>query len=495
MIFLKYDKKRAQELSFGLFLYIDMAKVGVAFPDFISSEKPRRQKSYDIRGHSTRDLFLVLIAILFLTLLFLKIFSLQIIEGNRYRFLSNNNRIRTVVVHAPRGVVLDRNGESLVFNVPGFRKIEKGKVKLLSTNEALQAIAEGEKDLDFDSFRKYPYTDNFAHALGYVGEISEEELKDSRFSGYKGGDFVGKMGIEKYYEDTLKGTDGKQLVEVDSRGKTIRKLGQTDPIPGFNITLNLDLNLQKAASDALKNTQKGAVVVSTPKGEVLTLISKPSFDPNLFTLPAKLQSAGDFAKKLDNVLFDLKGQPLLNRAVSGTYPPGSTFKLIVAAAGLENKMIDENFTIQDTGIISVGAFSFSNWYFTGYGKTEGTVNVVKGIKRSTDTFFYKLAEIVGVGKISETAEKFGLGKKLGIDLSGEKGGIVPTPSWKEKEIGEPWYLGDTYHYGIGQGYLLTTPLQVNGWTQALANGGVLYEPHLLKNQKSKISFRENGIAH
>jgi penicillin-binding protein 2 len=191
-------------------------------------------------------------------------------------------------------------------------------------------------------------------------------------------------------------------------------------------------------------------------------------------------------KSISQILLDQENQPLLNRAISGTYPPGSTFKLVTAAAGLEDKIIHKNFVIEDTGIFSVGSFSFSNWYSTQYGKTDGEVNVVKAIQRSNDIFFYKLAELVGVDKLSSFAEKFGLGKKLGIDLGGEQSGTVPTQEWKKKVIGENWYLGDTYHYGIGQGFLLTTPLQVNAWTQAIANGGILYKPHLLLNTKYSI---------
>jgi penicillin-binding protein 2 len=186
---------------------------------------------------------------------------------------------------------------------------------------------------------------------------------------------------------------------------------------------------------------------------------------------------------LDELITDSKNQPFLNRAISGVYPPGSTFKLVVAAAGLSNKIIDENWQVEDTGILKVGEFSFSNWYYTEYGGRDGQVNIVKGIKRSNDIFFYKLAEKIGVDKISQTAVKFGLNRRLGIDLQGEASGTVPTREWKLKEIGEQWYLGDTYHYGIGQGFLLTTPLQVNGWTSVIANDGLLYTPHILKNQK------------
>ena len=480
-----------------------MVKVGVAFPDFISSDKLKKRRSYDAISSQNRNFFPLLVLLLVLILLFVKVFSLQIIEGGRYKSLSNNNRTKTVVIRAPRGAIFDRKGEPLVFNVPGFRKNEKGlpagrqgKAKLLSQDEAIKEIALGGTDLDFDSFRKYPSGPAFAHVLGYIGQVSEEELKNDRFSGYRGGDFVGKMGIEKYYEDFLRGIDGKQLIEVDNIGKQVRKLGQTDPTPGKNITLNLDAKLQKAAFDAMKNINRGAVVATTPKGEILTLISKPSFDPNLFTLPPKLSATNSAQKEdlpagrqVEEILFS-KERPLLNRAISGVYPPGSTFKLVVAASGLENRLIDENFTVQDNGVISVGAFSFSNWYFTQYGKTEGPVNVVKGIKRSNDVFFYKLAELVGVDKISQMGAKFGLGKTLGIDIQGEADGLLPTSEWKQDTLHEPWFLGDTYHYGIGQGYLLTTPLQVNGWTQAMANGGVLYEPHLLKDQKTKIKSQK-----
>lgn len=463
-----------------------MVKVGVAFPDFISSEKPRKIRNYGEKRNNTRDFFLLFCLLIGVIFIVGKLFLIQVLQGDYYRTLSDSNRIKTIIIHAPRGQILDRNGNPLVFNVPGFRKSVKGKTILVSKDDAIKMIAAGDKTLEYDSLRQYPYSDAFAHVLGYTGQISADELKQDNFAGYRGGDLVGKMGIEQYYESALRGQDGKQLVEVDSVGNTIRKLGQTDPIPGQDLTLTLDLNLQKAAYSAMQNVKQGALIVSTPKGEILTMISKPSFDPNLFTLPLSYQKSSDSAKKLDEILYDSIGRPLLNRAISGTYPPGSTFKLIVAAAGLQDKIIDQNWEINDTGIINVGSFSFSNWFFSQYGRTDGLVNVVKGIKRSNDIFFYKLAETVGVDKISQMAEKFGLGKILGIDLFGEAAGIVPTQEWKQKEIGEPWYLGDTYHYGIGQGYLLTTPLQVNGWTQVIANEGKLYKPHLLKDIGDKV---------
>jgi penicillin-binding protein 2 len=469
-----------------------MVKTGVAFGDYVfEGDAKKRNWSYENDKNSNRGYFLPLVFVILFLILFAKLFFLQVIEGYYYRYLSDNNRTKSVVIHAPRGIIFDRNGVPLVYNLPGFREEVNGKTIFLSQDEALNLIAQGKKDLEIDSLREYPYKDDFAHVLGYIGQISKDELADPAFAGYSSGDIIGKTGIEQEYEAKLKGTDGKQLFEVDAKGALIRKLGQDDPIPGENITLTLDAKLQQAAFDAMKDVKKGAAIVSSPKGDILALISKPSFDPNLFTMGQnyRISSVSSYLT-LSDVLLDSQNQPLLDRAIAGVYPPGSTFKLIVAASGLMNNIIDENWQIQDTGVLTLGAFSFSNWYYTGYGGTDGMVNIVKGIKRSNDIFFYKLAEKVGVDKVSETAKKFGLGTKLGIDLQNEASGLVPTPEWKLKNIGEQWYLGDTYHYGIGQGFLLTTPLQVNGWTQIIANGGTLYTPHLLKNAGPEIKAKD-----
>lgn len=465
-----------------------MTKTGVAFPDYILKDSSKR-KDYDYEGkkQSSKDLLLPLLFLILFAILASRLFFLQVIKGSYYRYLSDSNRTKTVVIHAPRGIIFDRFGIPLVFNVPGFREIIDNKTVLLSQDEALVKIAKGQQGLEVDSLRQYPYKESFSHVVGFIGQISKEELVMPEYSSYMGGDVIGKSGIEQQYQELLKGTNGKILYEVDARGKIIRKLGQEDPIPGKNIQVTLDAKLQNAVSQATKDVTKGAVVVSTPKGEILALLSKPSFDPNLFTMGKSYKISTESSyQTIGDILSDSKNQPLLNRTISGVYPPGSTFKLVVAAAGLENKIIDENWEVQDTGVLNVGSFSFSNWYYTGYGGKDGNVNIVKGIKRSNDIFFYKLAEKTGVDKISETAFKFGLDKPLGIDLKGEEGGSVPTQNWKQSVIGEQWYLGDTYHYGIGQGFLLTTPLQVNGWTQIIANSGTLYKPHLLKSMKSEI---------
>lgn len=490
---------------------------GFAFSDFISTEQLGQtrhhegdlQKTRAMRGYFMSVLLFFLIGILLSRLGFLTLF-----QGQYYRELSQNNRVRTTVIHAPRGIIFDRNDIPLVFNIPGFRQVEKthsasfgsaqdkssgqAKTAILSNEEATKALAMGAKNIEIDSLRQYPYTDAVAHVVGYIGQITEEELKESQFTNYRPGDLIGKSGIEQFYEDALRGVDGKQLVEVDVMGKDIRKLGEQDPISGKDITITIDAKLQEAAFLAMKDIKKGAVVVSNPKGEILSMVSKPSFDPNLFTLgkgysatASNAAGASSAYKTIESVLLDGDGQPLLDRVISGVYPPGSTFKLVTAASALENKKIDENFTVTDTGILQVGTFSFGNWYYLQHGGKDGEVDVVKGIKRSNDIFFYKAAELLGVEKLSETASMFGLGKKTGIDLFGEASGTVPTDEWKRKVIGEQWYLGDTYHYGIGQGYLLATPLQVNTFTQAIVNEGKIYKPHLLQNNESIIMNNAN----
>lgn len=470
-----------------------MEKQGFAFGDFIISEKIRRHATgFDEknlpagRQGRMRGFFLLTCGVLVVLIIFFRLFYLQIIEGSYYRYLADNNRTKTIIVHAPRGIIMDRNKTPLVFNVPGFRINDGKKTIQLTKEEAITLLSQGKKNLEMDSLREYPYKETLSHVLGYIGQISEEELEKPAFLEYKGGDIVGKMGIEKEYEAKLKGTDEKQLVEVDSQGKTVRKLGQTDPVSGEDVRISIDLPLQKAAFEAMRNVKKGAIIVSSPNGEVLVMLSKPSFDPNLFTLGETYKASVSSYITVTDILLDNENQPLLNRAISGEYPPGSTFKLVVAAAGLEDKIIDENYQVEDTGILRVGEFSFANWYYTGYGKTEGTLNVIGAIRRSNDIFFYKLAEKIGISTLSKWAQKFGLGKPLGIDLPGELTGTIPTEEWKQDVIGEPWYLGDTYHYGIGQGYLLTTPLQINGWTQAIANNGTIYKPHLLLSQKSEV---------
>ena len=470
-------------------------KQGLAFGDHIKTEKIKHRRNDRYFRYSPRGILLLCFLGIVIIILLYKVISLQLFKGGYYRKLSDSNRIRNLVIHAPRGVIFDRNGIPLVFNLPGFKQVtidaHTGQVKKtvhLSKEQAVMQLSKGAKNIAVDSLRQYPYKDQLAHVIGYIGQISQTELSNPDFSDYQPDDWVGKDGIEQTYEHQLRGKDGRQLVEVDAMGKLVRALGKTDPSPGQDVRLTIDEKLQQAAYDATQDVKAGAVIVSKPDGEVLAMVSRPSYDPNLFTLDPSYKVSSDSAyKTVQSILTDNTGQPLLNRAIAGTYPPGSTFKIVAAAAGLQDKVIDDNFSVTDTGVLTVGKFSFANWLFTEYGKKEtGGVNVVRALARSNDIFFYKLAELLDIPRLSEMARSFGLGKTLGIDLAGEAKGVVPTKDWKQSNIKEPWYLGDTYQYGIGQGYLLTTPLQVNAWTQVIANGGDLYQPRLNLNQEPKI---------
>lgn len=462
-------------------------KIGVAFSDHIKTEKIFRRRNEDsVIRRGFRGYVLMLALLIGIGMILFQLFNLQIVNGMYYRDLANSNRTRTLVIYPPRGIIMDRNNIPLVYNAPGFRKVDKDNIVFLETEEALERLTRGEKGISVDSLRHYPYQDSLAHVLGYVGKITKEQLESSDYSGYGMSDVVGISGIEEYYETILHGTPGKKLIEVDATGKEVRTLGQTDPISGRDLQLTIDIRIQQATYEAMKDVEKGAAIVSTPDGEVLAMVSRPSYDPNLFTLGANYEATASAYKTPEGVLTDTKNQPLLDRVISGMYPPGSTFKLVTAASGLEHNIINEGYTVEDNGVLRIGEYSFSNWYYTQYGGTDGSVDVIKGISRSNDIFFYKLADEIGVKKLSETAGKFGIGKKLGIDLDGEKTGVLPTEKWKKETIGESWYTGDTFIYGIGQGFLLSTPLQVNAFTQAVANGGTLYRPHLLKTNDPKV---------
>lgn len=456
-------------------------KIGPAFLDNVSGLGKRRSHS---SGSFISSEILVLAPAFFLLLLFgiifVRLFYLQILRGNYYAGLADQNRTRTESIAAPRGIILDRYGRPLVANSPSYKLVNGKKVVPISNDQALKLIAQG-KNIKNDVLRDYLYKNAFAHVLGYVGQMSEKEVVLPDFSDYDITDSVGKAGLESQYEKKLHGVNGRKLYEVDSRGIKLRELGTDAATPGqdINTTLNRDIGVSVEKAFEAANVERGAVVVSDPRdGGILAIFSYPSFDPNLFTHPANYVAQGTY-KDVESILMDGVGQPLLDRSISGAYPPGSTFKLVTAIAALEEGAMKPHTQVEDTGILRVGDFSFGNWYFLQHGRKDGNVDVVKAIARSNDIYFYKASEKTGVNKVSEWAREFGLGKKFNIDLPAEVAGTVPTMEWKEKVIGEQWYLGDTYNYGIGQGYLLATPLQVNMFTQVFANEGKLYKPHLV----------------
>lgn len=462
-------------------------KVGYAFSDFVTEEKFRsgRPKTHGIDTNFLGIIPLIIFIGVFVLLSF-RLFYLQVLRSDYFSRLSDENRTRTEIIPASRGILLDRFGRPLVSNSPSFKVLEGNKVRLLEKNEALDLLSQDKPVLN-DIKREYLYKDSFAHVLGYIGQISEEESKMAEFEDYGISDFVGKMGLEKQYEKILHGTNGKELFEVDAHGEKIRKLGRQEPVSGNNITTTLDIDIQKSVYEAFKDVKKGAVVVSDPKtGGILALYSKPSFDPNLFTHTSTYKPSGQYSNVMQ-ILTDTDNQPLLDRAISGTYPPGSTYKLVSATAALEEGKMKPDTIIEDTGQISVGGATFGNWYFIQYGRKEGPVDVVKAIARSNDIYFYRAAERTGIDVIHDWSTRFKLGEPLGIDLPHEEKGLMPSKKWKRETFDEDWYTGDSFNLGIGQGYLLATPLQINMMTSVFANeDGILYRPHLVEDDVVEI---------
>jgi len=423
-----------------------------------------------------------------------RLFQLQILQGRENRILAEQNRIQRIKIQAPRGFLLDRHGEILADNEPIFFLTQKDNEReKISRPEALQLQAEGlDANLKIDLRRHYLFGETFAHLLGYLAEVTAEELEEENLDlkGYWVGSLIGREGLEAQYEEILRGREGNELIEVNTKGEVVRRMGRILPTPGKTLTLAVDKGLQEAAVLAMKG-RKGAVVAGNPQnGEILVFYSSRSFNPNLFL-------DKDKHEEVVKIITDEENQPLLDRAIAGLYPPGSTFKIVTSVAGLEEGKITANTLINDPGVISLGDFKFANWYFTSYGQTEGEINLARAIARSTDTFFYKVGELLGIEKLNFWAEKFNLDKNFGIDLPGELAGFVATPEWKEKATGETWFLGNTYHMAIGQGDIALTPLAVNTMTGVVANGGKICRPRVLKIGAENTPYlpecREIGI--
>ncbi|MBI3290702.1 penicillin-binding protein 2, partial [Candidatus Falkowbacteria bacterium] len=335
-----------------------------------------------------------------------------------------------------------------------------------------------------DATRNYLKTDeapSLSHILGYVGKIEENQLEDYLNSGYLIDDHVGKAGLEFFYENELKGVNGREQVEVDAIGAAKEVIASERPIPGNNLILTIDSELQAVAEKSLQKAlssygkRRGAVIIMDPNsGEVLAMVSLPTFDNNIFSRGI---SREDFSKLIND-----PDKPLYTRAISGEYPSGSTFKMIVGAAALEEGIINSWTGFSSVGGIRVNQWFFPDWKFGGHGWTT----ITKALAESVNTFFYTIGggyeDFVGLGveKIKAYAVRFGLTQKLGIDLPNEAAGFFPSIAWKEKTKGERWYVGDTYNLSIGQGDILITPLQLALWTSTFANGGTVYKPYVVK---------------
>lgn len=438
----------------------------------LSSETKQSWLSWFLRGLLIL-LFLILVA---------KLIEVQVIKGGYYRELSEENRIRHVALPAPRGKILARGGEELAGNVEIKKRIKFTTEHGFTLSDDLTNATPEEMVTDYK--RSYPMGDKFSQALGYLSQVSPDEAgkvnPDCPEKGVRAQDvLVGKTGLEQKYECYLLGTPGEELIEVNAKGAQVRVLGRREPVAGKDLKTTIDYGLQNETALAMNDMEgvSGAVVVTDTSGQVLAFYSYPSFDPNIFI------------NKDSNKISDLlknPNLPLFNRVISGTFHPGSVFKPLVTLAALQEGTIDKNFTYNDVGIIKVNDFSYTNWYFTENGRTEGLVNLVRALARSTDTFFYTIGQMMGPDSIAKWAKVFGLDNLTGIDIFGEKAGLIPTPEWKKTTRGESWFLGNTYHMSIGQGDVSVTPIAINTYISAIANKGTLCPPHFsFENSKCK----------
>ena len=474
----------------------------------------------------------VVVAIMLLGL-FSRFVWLQVVQFDRYHALAENNRISLVPAPPSRGVVYDRMGTVLAHNYSAYTleitPSKAGKLdevidqlaqivsidaadrkrfkKLLAESKNFESIplrnqlSEEEAarfavnryrfpgvDVKARLFRQYPFGESFAHVVGYIGRIGQTDADRLEAEGltanYKGSDHIGKLGIEASYEKWLHGRTGIEKVETDSSGRAVRTLSRTAPTSGYNLWLHLDSRLQQVA-EKMFGDYRGALVALDPRnGGVLALVSKPGFDPNLFI------DGIDVATW--NELNDAFERPLINRALRGIYPPGSTIKPFMGLGGLELGVRKPGDTIADPGYFTLPGSShrYRDWKKEGH----GTVDLKKSITVSCDTYYYGLARDMGIERMAGFLGKFGFGQKSGVDLDGELSGLLPTPDWKKRRFKQPWWPGETVIAGIGQGYMLTSPMQLAVATMALANKGVMYKPQLIRGWLDPITGKTTYAA-
>lgn len=415
---------------------------------------------------------------------------LQMIQSEVYAQLAERNRSLWVTVRAPRGRVLDRTGRVIADNTIAYGQTQvEGDLERevpLSLEEALPRMATEPAKIRRSYHRRYPYGPILAQIVGYVQQplFSTDVV-------------TGRAGVERTLNGQLAGSDGSVRYEKNARGQAVRVLAQQEAQPGKDVTLTVDAELSKVAFEAL-GSQHGAIIVSNPQtGEVLAAVSTPSFYPQSSATEAELEpwksfiEKGVVAKNIAEAL-EFPNNPFLFRPSSALYPPGSTFKIITALAGLEYDAIQSDTLVKDEGKLVVGEFEYGNWYWRQYGRVEGDINVVRALARSNDIFFYKAAEWIGPDRLAEFAKLFTFGQTTGFDLPGEKSGIVPSPTWKQQRFGEKWFLGNTYHMGIGQGDVLVTPLQVHEMMSAVASKGRRCAPRVM--QSSPVSCQELSLS-
>jgi penicillin-binding protein 2 len=480
----------------------------------------------DGRKESTPRLsrFLVfgLVVVLGVGALTARLFYLQIANGTEYAALSTANRTVEEPIPAPRGLIYDRSGRLLVSNVPTFavkvrpadlpnslRDTVVTRLAALLKMDAsdIHATIDGNPGSAFDLVRvaqdvdqatanliseagfqlpgvvvvveaRREYTDGplYAQLLGYTGPVSAEELPDLRAAGYQPDDLIGKVGVEREYETELRGIYGAESVERDATGRRTQVLQTVrDAEPGASLTLTIDTQAQKDAEKALRWAMKkigmtrGVVIAMNPQtGEILAMVSLPTYDNNLFSRGI---SAADFTELLED-----KDKPLINHAVQAHYAPGSTYKLVTGTGGLADKEISASTKVMTKGFLTLGSTKFYEWNRRGWGPCD----IYCGFGHSSDTFFYQIAGMLGSDRLGYWANQYGFGEPTGVDMPGEVSGIVPTNEWKQDALGAPMFAGETYQAGIGQGYDAVTPLQLINAYAALANGGTLYQPQIVR---------------
>ncbi|MBL4667575.1 MAG: penicillin-binding protein 2 [Sneathiella sp.] len=448
-----------------------------------------------------------------------RLYYLQVLQSDEYTMMANENRMNIRLLAPLRGRIVDRFGVEIASNRQNYRVVlireqTRSVAETLDRLSNLVHVSETDRarvlkdtkrkrgfvpipvmqnltweefsrinvhspelpgiQLDVGETRHYPYRNLFAHIVGYVGSVSERDLRNLEpdplleLPGFK----IGKNGIEKYYDLSLRGAAGTSRVEANAHGRVIRELNRQEGRAGDDLELTIDMKLQKYAVERMGTESAAAVILDIHTGDILSMVSVPSFDPNSFTTGIGIEEWRGLQSNPKH--------PLSNKAIAGQYPPGSTFKMMVALAALEAGVITADHKVFCNGATKLGRHKFHCWKKGGHGK----LNLREAIAQSCDVYFYDIARKVGVDKIAEMSNRFGLGNKLALDLYGEKTGLIPTTEWKQAVRGERWQVGDTFNVGIGQGYVLTTPLQLAVMTARLANGGKFVEPRLVKKRKN-----------
>jgi len=471
--------------------------------------------------------------LLMFSLLFLRLVYLQIIKGEEFRLLSQKNAVRLKSIKSFRGLIFDRNKKLLIDNRPSFnlkivredsgdiKKIVQKISKLIRipSQELMENISNSGKkafykpitlknnisrdqlavieahksdlpgiQIDIEPTRYYIYKKTATHVLGYLGEVNKKELQSGKYPNVRLGDLIGKYGIEKSFQNYLCGKQGGQQIEVDANGRIIKVLRTIKPVPGFDLNLTLDLDLQFTAEKMLENKEGAVVAIDPANGDILVMASNPDFDQNDFT--------GGISTEKWSQLIKHPGKPLINKAIQAEYPPASTYKIITSFAALEEKHVDLHTSVLCSGFLKYGNRKYRCWKKHGH----GNMNIIDAITQSCDVFYYQAGIKIGVNALAQYAKGCGLGIKTGISFENEKKGLVPTSAWKKKRFNRTWQGGETLSIAIGQGFNLVTPLQMAVFIAAVGNGGTLYRPRIVKTIETgdgrihkKIDPKINGV--